>query len=72
MKYAVDRIEENIAICQNLETEEKIELYLESLPKDIKDGSIIIFKDNKYEMDLTEEELRRKKIQDIFNKLKNN
>lgn len=72
MKFAVDRIEENIAVCQNLETKEMMEVTIDKLPKDIKDGTIIMFKDNEYKLDLTEEELRRKKIQERFNKLKSN
>jgi len=72
MKYAIDRIENNIAICQNLETREEVEISLNCLPTNIKDGTIIVFKENKYEIDLNEEELRRRKLRERFNKLKNN
>lgn len=70
MKFAIDRFEENIAICQNLETKEIIEININNLPKNIKDGSIIIFENNEYHLDLTEEELRRQKIREKFNKLR--
>ncbi|HAB66290.1 MAG TPA: hypothetical protein DCE23_02880 [Firmicutes bacterium] len=71
MKFAIDRIEENIAILENLETKEKLEVSLNSLPDDIKDGSILIFK-NKYILDNNEEEKRRTSIKDKFNRLKKN
>ena len=52
------------------ETKEIIELEKDKLPKDIKDGSIIIYENNEYKLDLDEEELRRKRIQDRFNRLR--
>ena len=70
MKYAIDRIEDNIVVIENLETKEIIELEKDKLPKDIKDGSIIIYENNEYKLDLDEEELRRKRIQDRFNRLR--
>lgn len=70
MKYAIDRIEENIAVCQNLETKEMIEITIDKLPKNIKDGTVLLFKDNEYKIDSQEEELRRKSIQERFNRLK--
>lgn len=72
MKFAIDRIEENIAVCQNLETKEMIEVTIDKLPKDIKDGTILLLEDNEYKLDLTEEEIRRKRIQERFNRLKKN
>ena len=64
MKYAIDRIEENIAILEDINTKE--------LPKEIKEGNILLFKDNKYIIDEDEEEKRRKIILEKFNKLKRN
>lgn len=72
MKYAIDRIEKDIAICENLETKEIIEINTTVLPNNIKDGSIIILENNEYKLDLNEEEIRRKRIQERFNKLKKN
>ena len=70
MKYAIDRIEENIAILEDINTKEKIEINVEELPKEIKEGNILLFKDNKYIIDEDEEEKRRKIILEKFNKLK--
>ena len=72
MKYAIDRIEENIAILEDINTKEKLEININELPKEIKEGSILVFKDNKYIIDEDEEEKRRKIILEKFNKLKRN
>lgn len=70
MKYVVDRIENDIAICENIETKEILEIDLKLLPKKVKDGSVIIYEENTYKLDLKEEEKRRKEILERFNKLK--
>ena len=70
MKYAIDRIEDNIVVIENLETREIKELDKENLPKDIKEGSILILENDEYKLDLNEEELRRKRIQERFNRLR--
>ena len=72
MKYAVDRVEENIVVCQNLDTNEIIEIDLKILPKRIKDGTILIYEDNKYKIVKKEEEKRRLAILEKFNRLKKN
>ena len=72
MKYAVDRVEENIAVCQNLDTNEIIEIDLKLLPKRIKDGTILIYEDNKYKIDKKKKKKRRLAILEKFNRLKKN
>lgn len=70
MKYVIDRIEDNIVICQNLESKEMVEIEKNLLPQNIKDGTILLFENNEYKLDLKEEELRRKRISERFNRLK--
>lgn len=70
MKFAIDRIENNIAILENLKTKEKKEISIQLLPSDIKEGMIIIKNNNKYYIDKDEEIKRRKRIISMFNKLK--
>ena len=41
MKYAVDKIEENIVTLESLDTKEKKEVPLEVLPSNIKEGTIL-------------------------------
>ena len=72
MKYAVDRIENNSAVCQNLETNEMFEIDLNLLPKKIKDGTILIYENNEYKIDEIAEEKRRQAILEKFNRLKKN
>ena len=62
MKWAVDRIIDNIAILENIESLEKKEVDISLLPSSIKDGTILIFKDNTYIEDISEEEKRRREI----------
>ncbi len=70
MKYSIDRIENNIAVLEDINTGEKKEVDISLLPEEIKEGTILSFNDNKYELDLDEEEERRKRILDMFNRLK--
>ena len=70
MKFAIDRIENNNAILENLKTKEKKEISIQLLPSDIKEGMIIIKNNNKYYIDKDEEIKRRKRIITMFNKLK--
>lgn len=71
MKYAIDRIENNIAICQNLTTGEIVEIERNNLPANIKDGTIIKYINGKYILDKdTELEIRRRIIEKM-NRLRN-
>lgn len=70
MIYIVDRIENNIAILENKDTKEIIEINLKHLPKSTKEGNILIFKNNTYTRDLELEKKRRQSILKKFNKLK--
>lgn len=70
MKYSIDRIEGNIAILEDINNKEKLEVDISLLPSNIKAGSILSLKDNIYIIDETEEDIRRKRIMEKFNKLK--
>lgn len=70
MKYVIDRIEDNIVVCQNLETKEMVEIEKKLLPQNIKDGNVLLFENNEYKLDLDEEEIRRQRIRERFNRLK--
>lgn len=66
MKYAVDRIEENIVILEEITSKEKKEIPLEELPQNIKEGTIIHYENNKYILDKKEETKRRSSIKAKF------
>ena len=60
MKFVVDRIEKNIVICQNLNNEEIYEFKLESMPEDVEEGSVLKFNHNKFQIDMKEDNKRKK------------
>ena len=72
MKYAIDRIENNIAILENITTKEKKEVDITLLPTSIKEGSIISYINNTYIQELSLEEKRRQEILERFKRLRNN
>ena len=59
MKYALDRIEENIAILENIQTGEKRKISIFKLPKNLHEGIILKKENNTYIIDNQEEEKRR-------------
>lgn len=70
MKYAIDRIENNIAILENLETKEIIEVDISLLPEGSKESSIITIIDNEYKLDIENEQVRKESLLNRFNKLR--
>lgn len=70
MKYAVDRIENSIAILENVANGEKKEVPLEELPDNIKEGNILIFDNENFVKDEQEEIKRRENIKNRFNRLR--
>lgn len=72
MKYALDRIEEDIAILENIKTGEKRKISIFNLPQNIHEGTILKKENNTYLIDIQEEEKRRRKIQEKFKKLRGN
>lgn len=64
----VDRIENNIAVCENRENGKMKEISLEDLPKEIKEGTILKWQNGKYEIDDSNEieERIRRKMKDVW------
>lgn len=64
----VDRIEGNIAVCENRENGKMQDVSLSDLPKDIKEGSILKWKEGKYEIDTSKEIEKRieQKMKDVW------
>ena len=69
MKYSVDRIEGTIAIIQDIDDATKKEVDLAELPKEIKDGDIVVYEDNKYTLDQATTQERKKTINNKFSRL---
>lgn len=72
MKYVVDRIINNIAILENIDTLEKKEIDITTLSFPIYEGAILNFYNDTYKLNETEEEKRRSIILEKFKKLRNN
>ncbi len=68
MKYAVDRIVDNIVILENIKNKEIIKVNIELLPDNIKEGSILIKRKDRYI--ISKSNTRKDKIKRRFNKLK--
>ena len=71
MKYAIDQIIDNIAILENIETKEKLEVDTKLLPKNVKEKNILVEKSGKYFKDKKEEEARLKRIEEKLKRLQN-
>lgn len=61
MKYIIDRIEQNIAICED-ENGNIVEIPKENLPQDIKEGSCIIEQNSIYILDENSTNKKREEI----------
>ena len=68
MKYAVDRIVDNIVILENIKNKEIIKVEKELLPQNIIEGNILIKRKERYI--LSKSNTRKDKIKRRFNKLK--
>lgn len=72
MKYIIDRIEDNIAILENQETKKMIDININELPANIKEGNVLIYDNKKYYINANLEEERKKNILEKFQKLRKN
>lgn len=71
MFYAFDRIEEEYGVLISLENEESKNVKLFLLPKEAKEGDILFFSDNSWNIDKEKTEERKKLIEEKFNSLWN-
>lgn len=71
MKYAIDKIEEDIVILENLETKEKEAVNIKNILGETHEGAIVIKNNDTYITDSEEENLRRKMLREKLERLKN-
>lgn len=66
----VDRFEGNIAVCENRETGEMININKSELPEEVQEGDVLKIVNNKYEIDAEKqqeiEERIQNKVKDLF------
>lgn len=67
-ELAIDRIEGDIAVCENRKTKEMRNISLSELPKGIREGSILKWQNGKYELDESRETEKRieQKMKDVW------
>lgn len=68
----IDRIENNIAVCENRENGIIIEIDVSKLPDKIKQGSIIKYIDGNYRLDLEEQKNIEARIAEKMKNIWNN
>lgn len=66
--YSVDRIEENIATLID-DDENKVEIDVSQLLKDVKEGDILKFENGKYVLDKDETMKRKERILSLQNRI---
>ena len=69
MKYIIDRIENNLVICENQDNGKMEEFNIDQFPENIKEGDCLNFIKNKFEIDEDETKSRKKKIDELMKKL---
>ncbi len=69
--FTIDRFECNIAVCENNKTGEIINIEIEKLPKNIKEGSIVKLKKDRFILDIKNEEKISKRIKEKMDNLWN-
>lgn len=72
MKYIIDRIEDNIAILEQQDTKEFINISTNILPIGIKEGMILSIINNTYTIDIKATEKRKKEVLEKFKRLRSN
>ena len=70
MKFSVDRIEEGIAVLENINSKEIIEVEISELDFAIFEGNILVYETGIFSLDKSEEELRREALRERLNNLK--
>ncbi len=70
MKFAIDRIEKDIAVLENIDNNDIIEVNVNELPNNVKEKDIVKKENNKYILDIKEKEERISRINEKFKMLK--
>lgn len=69
MKYIIDRIENNIVVCENQDTKKIENFKIEQFPEGIKDGDIVILENEKFKIDKEETKIKKQEIEELMRKL---
>lgn len=69
--FVVDRIEDNVAVCENRKNKKMINIELSNLPEGTKEGTVLRYKMGKYTIDLQLQSEIEQQIQDKMNDIWN-
>ena len=72
MRFAIDKIMDDIAVLENIDTGEIKNVDICILPKNIKETDILILENGIYKLDINEKENRINMLKEKMNKLRNN
>lgn len=70
MKYAIDKIENNVALLENIKDGSKKEIDIKMLPLNVKETDILSYDGKVYLVDSNEKEKRIKIIREKMEKLR--
>ena len=70
MKYSIDRIEQDKVVLENLKNKEIKIIEIEKFPEYIKEGNIVLERNNQYKILEKEEIQRRQKLRKKLKKIK--
>lgn len=71
MRFVVDRIENDIAVLENIENNEIVNVSLDKLPTKTMEKDVILYDGKNYVVDIFEKSKRVNRIKDKMSKLKN-
>ena len=71
-EYTIDRFEGNIAVLEDRQTKEMIDIEKKKIPKEAKEGSILTYKEGKFNLNKNKEKEIEERIQSKMNDLWNN
>ena len=70
MKYAIDKIENDVALLENIKDKSKKEVSVKDLPSNVKETDILSYDGKTYTLDNDEKELRIRRIREKMEKLR--
>lgn len=70
MKYAIDKIENDVALLENIKDGSKKEVNIKDLPSNVIETDILSYDGKTYALDNDEKELRIRRIREKMEKLR--
>lgn len=67
--FAIDRLEENSAVCENRETGEFVNIPISQLPENVKEGSILKFENGIYVLDTESTKKEQQEVKNLVDSL---